>query len=128
MLAAFDEAFGIKDVRRLGDERLGQRDTLGDRFIFGPAVRKVAVRRGDRHRLEARLRLLGQPRAIGVEAPVAQARTHRESEDIVGVALPGAREIDMDLRNTARLQLRSEERRGGKECVSTCRSRWSTYY
>src|SRR3546814_15199667 len=23
--------------------------------------------------------------------------------------------------------LRSEERRGGKECVSTCRSRWSTY-
>src|SRR3546814_12304152 len=24
-------------------------------------------------------------------------------------------------------QDRSEERRGGKECVSTCRSRWSTY-
>src|SRR3546814_21075726 len=23
---------------------------------------------------------------------------------------------------------RSEERRGGKECVSTCRSRWSPYY
>src|SRR3546814_20451457 len=23
--------------------------------------------------------------------------------------------------------LRSEERRGGKECVSKCRSRWSTY-
>src|SRR3546814_2920303 len=23
---------------------------------------------------------------------------------------------------------RSEERRVGKECVSTCRSRWSTYY
>src|SRR3546814_12539168 len=23
---------------------------------------------------------------------------------------------------------RSEERRGGKECVSTCRSRWSTYH
>src|SRR3546814_17990047 len=23
--------------------------------------------------------------------------------------------------------LRSEERRGGKECVSTCRSRWATY-
>src|SRR3546814_4168196 len=45
MLAAFDEAFGIKDVRRLGDERLGQRDTLGDRFIFGPAVRKVEIGR-----------------------------------------------------------------------------------
>src|SRR3546814_15613140 len=25
-------------------------------------------------------------------------------------------------------QLRSEERRVGKECVSTCRSRWSTYH
>src|SRR3546814_11799612 len=24
--------------------------------------------------------------------------------------------------------IRSEERRGGKECVSTCRSRWSTYH
>src|SRR3546814_19778186 len=26
------------------------------------------------------------------------------------------------------LMLRSEERRVGKECVSTCRSRWSTYH
>src|SRR3546814_1391028 len=25
-------------------------------------------------------------------------------------------------------QRRSEERRGGKECVSTCRSRWSPYH
>src|SRR3546814_15633363 len=24
--------------------------------------------------------------------------------------------------------MRSEERRAGKECVSTCRSRWSTYH
>src|SRR3546814_16876735 len=27
-----------------------------------------------------------------------------------------------------RLVIRSEERRVGKECVSTCRSRWSTYH
>src|SRR3546814_17141508 len=27
-----------------------------------------------------------------------------------------------------RLQARSEERRVGKECVSTCRSRWSPYH
>src|SRR3546814_3940852 len=26
------------------------------------------------------------------------------------------------------LRSRSEERRGGKECVSTCRSRWSPYH
>src|SRR3546814_11081974 len=25
-------------------------------------------------------------------------------------------------------QVRSEERRGGKECVSTCRSRWAPYH
>src|SRR3546814_2685687 len=29
---------------------------------------------------------------------------------------------------TAALQPRSEERRVGKECVSTCRSRWSPYH
>src|SRR3546814_20210534 len=28
----------------------------------------------------------------------------------------------------ARTRLRSEERRVGKECVSTCRSRWSPYH
>src|SRR3546814_9029882 len=26
------------------------------------------------------------------------------------------------------IKARSEERRGGKECVSTCRSRWSPYH
>src|SRR3546814_1055260 len=28
----------------------------------------------------------------------------------------------------ARVAIRSEERRVGKECVSTCRSRWSPYH
>src|SRR3546814_14718359 len=32
------------------------------------------------------------------------------------------RRLHLDLRH------RSEERRGGKECVSTCRSRWSPYH
>src|SRR3546814_15395028 len=30
--------------------------------------------------------------------------------------------------NVLRVHIRSEERRVGKECVSTCRSRWSPYY
>src|SRR3546814_10544411 len=38
---------------------------------------------------------------------------------------PGARD---DHRLHPALLLRSEERRGGKECVSTCRSRWSPYH
>src|SRR3546814_1073312 len=36
---------------------------------------------------------------------------------------------DLDLRRGDRLDVdRSEERRVGKECVSTCRSRWSPYH
>src|SRR3546814_15264057 len=42
--------------------------------------------------------------------------------------LPGSAEVHVGI--TAQHQaffLRSEERRVGKECVSTCRSRWSPY-
>src|SRR3546814_4696564 len=38
-----------------------------------------------------------------------------------------AREITFTDRETAK-KARSEERRVGKECVSTCRSRWSPYH
>src|SRR3546814_5307906 len=38
---------------------------------------------------------------------------------------PGAARPDRD---GSRLEARSEERRVGKECVSTCRSRWSPYH
>src|SRR3546814_12551135 len=35
---------------------------------------------------------------------------------------------DEAVRNRAACHIRSEERRVGKECVSTCRSRWSPYH
>src|SRR3546814_17791148 len=35
---------------------------------------------------------------------------------------------EQSLRLGAAITGRSEERRGGKECVSTCRSRWSRYH
>src|SRR3546814_6153910 len=38
----------------------------------------------------------------------------RRTDRVIGTVLPIIR--------------RSEERRGGKECVSTCRSRWSPYH
>src|SRR3546814_1769993 len=41
--------------------------------------------------------------------------------------LPGAAGEAMDIYAFA-LARRSEERRVGKECVSTCRSRWSPYH
>src|SRR3546814_11565085 len=36
--------------------------------------------------------------------------------------------VNLDTFFVAELQPRSEERRVGKECVSTCRSRWSPYH
>src|SRR3546814_3945391 len=36
--------------------------------------------------------------------------------------------FDSSTSNLAGRPLRSEERRVGKECVSTCRSRWSPYH
>src|SRR3546814_16986513 len=40
---------------------------------------------------------------------------------------PGAR-LDVVIDGADHLLRRSEERRVGKECVSTCRSRWSPYH
>src|SRR3546814_3875284 len=42
------------------------------------------------------------------------------------VVHPHRGEKNINLRGT--LEWRSEERRVGKECVSTCRSRWSPYH
>ena len=39
-----------------------------------------------------------------------------------------ARISGVDLPREKRVEIRSEERRVGKECVSTCRSRWSPYH
>src|SRR3546814_12538805 len=42
-----------------------------------------------------------------------------------------AQRLPRDVRDLLKLhhgKLRSEERRVGKECVSTCRSRWSPYH
>src|SRR3546814_4238948 len=40
---------------------------------------------------------------------------------------PGC-EVDGPCRGGLEPKIRSEERRVGKECVSTCRSRWSPYH
>src|SRR3546814_1506597 len=54
--------------------------------------------------------------------------------DVVGpVTAGGAREHQIDhlhrvINHDVGVENRSEERRVGKECVSTCRSRWSPYH
>src|SRR3546814_2552208 len=49
----------------------------------------------------------------------------------LGVAVVAPDRIDIGMAGQHLRELigiRSEERRGGKECVSTCRSRWSPYH
>src|SRR3546814_15849745 len=48
-------------------------------------------------------------------------------EDVANVTL-GAENYDFDALMNDKQAVRSEERRVGKECVSTCRSRWSPYH
>src|SRR3546814_17271376 len=59
------------------------------------------------------------------------------SSDLVGAQVAGGQQAELDaggIRATANGKtniipaIRSEERRVGKECVSTCRSRWSPYH
>src|SRR3546814_4802852 len=45
-----------------------------------------------------------------------------------GAALQSARRVGRADERRAGICPRSEERRVGKECVSTCRSRWSPYH
>src|SRR3546814_12046522 len=62
--------------------------------------------------------LPGGPAQIGIEPAGSEFRRSEAQRHIVlagGFADP----------DPARPDLRSEERRVGKECVSTCRSRWS---
>src|SRR3546814_12713129 len=62
----------------------------------------------------------------GTAAPEAWLRPDRRRADALRRALrarhPGRQLVGITWRS------RSEERRVGKECVSTCRSRWSPYH
>src|SRR3546814_12195436 len=61
-------------------------------------------------------------------ATILQGRAHPPPEQIaLKICLP-RNAIDEQSADTFGIALRSEERRVGKECVSTCRSRWSPYH
>src|SRR3546814_13276891 len=63
--------------------------------------------------------------ALPISAPDAGKRLG-EAQFASACRLIEARRDDAGL--TAEAVARSEERRVGKECVSTCRSRWSPYH
>src|SRR3546814_12942196 len=52
--------------------------------------------------------------------------TDREDADALALGFPGV--IEVPQLGPLLLGIRSEERRVGQECVSTCRSRWSPYH
>src|SRR3546814_19361201 len=73
------------------------------------------------------------PAGGSVESSLAEAQQPVESRAVVeeagsGVILDVGKTIDGFRPRDLRLNIRSEERRVGKECVSTCRSRWSPYH
>src|SRR3546814_14724679 len=57
-----------------------------------------------------------------------QRGTDGAPEYLVGHDVQEDRDQQNECRTEERADNRSEERRVGKECVSTCRSRWSTYH
>src|SRR3546814_4717081 len=65
--------------------------------------------------------------ATGDQAGDVGRIEHEQRADLVGDLTERRRVDDPRVRGGARDD-RSEERRVGKECVSTCRSRWSPYH
>src|SRR3546814_7896151 len=66
-------------------------------------------------------------RAIEIEIEQGGAALIRIRDDGKGVA-PEQLALALTRHATSKIGSRSEERRVGKECVSTCRSRWSPYH
>src|SRR3546814_15303525 len=59
---------------------------------------------------------------------VALAALRRLDEELLDILVPARRTRHFDHLRVRQEFVRSEERRVGKECVSTCRSRWSPYH
>src|SRR3546814_4525032 len=73
-----------------------------------------------------------QTRALPIWLALGLNDRHAEGVEAPSEALPmvtqGGLAYFFEANVLATLALRSEERRVGKECVSTCRSRWSPYH
>src|SRR3546814_7245775 len=76
----------------------------------------------------------GQPApavVLDVRMPASAEELHQPGKWVLRYASPGderPREISLATVMRDTRIVRSEERRVGKECVSTCRSRWSPYH
>src|SRR3546814_20381528 len=69
--------------------------------------------------------IFGELRRVGLVGAGQPRHAHRQKDKGGGQA---ERDDQENKDRQILSQVRSEERRVGKECVSTCRSRWSTYH
>src|SRR3546814_17752951 len=69
------------------------------------------------------------PTTQHVTRPLGSRQPERETHDQTHICVAEEpRHIPPQIHPVYNGPLRSEERRVGKECVSTCRSRWSPYH
>src|SRR3546814_6709266 len=88
-------------------------------------LREAAAALVDLGQHQVRLDVFGIVGNTGLQAPGQQRNLFRPAGVAVGerhVRQVGGAELEVEA------EPRSEERRVGKECVRTCRSRWSTYH
>src|SRR3546814_19682095 len=83
----------------------------------------AGFRDGDKIDLQRQLRKRGS--LLPLQYPEARTRSHSNRRGTTGQ--PGGRGSSR-FEGSRIINSRSAERRVGKECVSTCRSRWSPYH
>src|SRR3546814_15392300 len=71
---------------------------------------------------------VGEFNKLGERMTLRVERSESEGRDLHGVFVRAESRDGRTLAVTADQGTRSEERRVGKECVSTCRSRWSPFH
>src|SRR3546814_16546104 len=98
------------DVDRIEVIKGTQSTTLGKNITLG-AVSFVSRRPGDK---------------LGFDITVSQEFKFNSTRLEGGIDIPLGSTLRVRLAGYYNNEGRSEERRVGKECVSTCRSRWST--
>src|SRR3546814_1427791 len=84
-------------------------------LVTGVQTCALPIWRGTRHTMQ----MTGQYR---IEAPRETVWQALNDVEVLRQCIPGVEEIEKTS------DTRSEERRVGKECVSTCSSRWSPYH
>src|SRR3546814_18023210 len=92
---------------------------VGARFI--DAVGEAELGEGGKEQIAGMIPGEGPARAVGAHPAGRQADTRDPAERIAEMR-------DRRVPPAGRLRTRSEARRVGKECVGTCRSRWSPYH